>query len=381
MINHKKRVLLLNMCDGFGGMAVHNIGQYQALLGSRDYDVTLLIPEKSKIRQKLDALGLSYLTTNVYPYFKLPVISWLAHIKFFFYLYGMVKEKNIQIIHSNLSRELWACKMVARFLPVKVVHTRHTAVTSCGRYRWLGGVIGVSSFLVEALGKCGLKNVAMILPFFDERKFLDFVPKSGQTRQDFFKTKYNIAIKNVPIICTIACFNTNKNHVLLVRALHKLVYEKNKPVQLILVGQGRRKKILEKFVCDLKLQDYVYYVGFTDDTPAILYNSDMHALPSKREALGIVSLEAMLMGKPVICADKTGAQTIIIHEKTGLLFENNNGDDLVEKIEYLLDNQARAKELGENAYAYVCNNFLQDTKLAQLEQFYTKIFGNSVCKK
>ncbi len=370
----KQRILLLNICGEFGGGAVHIINQYKALL-KRNHDVTLLVAEKSKTCQALENNKLPYLTSKILPWFALKI---LGSIGLFIRLYTLCKKEKFNIIHCNLTRELWACKMVARFLPVKIIFTKHKSLSGKpSGCKGFDGIIGVSRSITDSLESynnryhLGFKNITTILPFFDETKFQNVT--STQTRQDFFKNTYDISIKNVPIICTIACFNTDKNHRILLQALHKLIHLKHKSIQLMLVGNGRKKDELKTMVATLNLQDYVHFLGFTDQTPAILFHSDIHVLPSKREALGIANLEAALMKKPILGATKTGAESIIIHENNGLLFENDNANDLAIQIERLLDKPQWAIELGLNAHQNIICNFSEAQKIAQLEQFYDRI--------
>ena len=76
------------------------------------------------------------------------------------------------------------------------------------------------------------------------------------------------------------------------------------------------------------------------------------------------------MAKPTIGTRKTGAEEIILHEQTGLLFQNNDLDDLVCQLKRLLDNPMWAKDLGERAYQHVTQNFVPDITFATYEKLY-----------
>ena len=117
----------------------------------------------------------------------------------------------------------------------------------------------------------------------------------------------------------------------------------------------------------------VHFVGFSQEIPEVLYHSDIFVLTSNWEAFGIVYLEAGLMKKPAIGAYQTGAQDTIIDGKTGLLFKNNEVDDLVEKLEILIQNPELQKKMGQQGYDHVAAHFLNQTKLKKLEALYQKV--------
>jgi glycosyltransferase involved in cell wall biosynthesis len=96
-------------------------------------------------------------------------------------------------------------------------------------------------------------------------------------------------------------------------------------------------------------------------------------LSSRNEASPLVYREAGLMRKPAIGATETGAQAIILNEKTGLLFKNNDAQDLANQIERLLDNPEWARELGNNAYQHIIKNFLPEAIFEKYKELYATL--------
>ena len=68
-----------------------------------------------------------------------------------------------------------------------------------------------------------------------------------------------------------------------------------------------------------------------------------------------------------------GVMATIKHEKTGLLFENGNVNDLVQKITRLINDPELRKAYGENAYEFVKENFLSDVLMKTVDKFYKEI--------
>jgi rhamnosyl/mannosyltransferase len=132
-----------------------------------------------------------------------------------------------------------------------------------------------------------------------------------------------------------------KGHEVLIRAVAGM-----EDVQAIIVGDGDRRTELEKLITELRVQDRVTLTGLLSEEKlqALLASSDCCCLPSleRTEAFGLVLLEAMCYGKPVIVADVPGSGMgwVVEDEKTGLLFKVGE----VEALVGLLDRYASGRE-------------------------------------
>ncbi len=86
-----------------------------------------------------------------------------------------------------------------------------------------------------------------------------------------------------------------------------------------------------------------------DNLPSLYKDADIVVVPSIwMEPFGIVALEAMASGVPVIASQIGGLQNIVIDGKTGFLFEPGNVKELMDKMENLLDNQSLRETMGDN---------------------------------
>lgn len=121
-------------------------------------------------------------------------------------------------------------------------------------------------------------------------------------------------------ILSIGRLTYYKGHEVLIRAAAHMP-----DAHVLVVGQGDRERALKREISRLGLNGRVTLLGFLPDrnVQALLSTCDIFCLPSieRTEAFGLVILEAMAYGKPVVAADVTGSGMgwIIQHEKTGIL--------------------------------------------------------------
>ena len=118
-----------------------------------------------------------------------------------------------------------------------------------------------------------------------------------------------------------------------------------------LVGVGTSYTFLKDLVARLSLGRDIAFLGNRNDVPALLREADLFVLPSRFEGFGIVAIEAMVSGLPVVVSDVDGPGEFIVHAKNGLLFESENALDLAEKITKIMMDSALSKRLAEAGLA------------------------------
>ena len=98
-----------------------------------------------------------------------------------------------------------------------------------------------------------------------------------------------------------------------------------------------------------KLNVRVRFLGFVQEMTPVFEAADIFVLPSIAEAFGLVIIEAMAMGRPVIVPRNAGALDIVDEGRTGLFFESGNPRDLAEKIRWLVERPEERARLGTEA--------------------------------
>ena len=105
------------------------------------------------------------------------------------------------------------------------------------------------------------------------------------------------------LIGTFANFRLQKNHANLIKAISLLENSGKTKPKLLLCGSGPTESDIRELVHELKIDEYVSFMGIRSDIPELMNIIDIYCLPSHYEGLPFSILEAMASGKPVVATD------------------------------------------------------------------------------
>ena len=164
-----------------------------------------------------------------------------------------------------------------------------------------------------------------------------------------------------PILLFVGRFVDYKGVDVLLRAMPGI------DADLMLVGDGPRREALQDLAFELGVSDRVHFLGEVGEESLLAWYHacDALVLPSvtRQEAFGMVQLEAMLCGHPVVSTDLgTGVAWVNQHERTGLVVPPGDADALHRAIARLLSDADLRKQLGRTARARVHEEF-SDTRM------------------
>ncbi|MCX7925464.1 MAG: glycosyltransferase family 4 protein [Fimbriimonadales bacterium] len=160
-----------------------------------------------------------------------------------------------------------------------------------------------------------------------------------------------------PLIFFVGRMVREKGVQILLQAL-PLVLSEFPRARLVIVGGGYRAH-LEEFVRFCHLESAVHFTGFIPDADLLrLYRVvDVAVYPSLYEPFGIVALEAMAAGAPVVVSDAGGLKEVVRHEETGILTWAGNPESLAWGILRVLQDPDAARRRAQNALKAVQREF------------------------
>ena len=127
-----------------------------------------------------------------------------------------------------------------------------------------------------------------------------------------------------------------------------------KKIKFLIAGTGPAHERYREMVAHSSLSNVVSFAGFVNDAdlPKYYAASDLFCMPSTFETQGIVSLEAMASGKPVVGADYLALKDIIVDGKNGEKFKPGSSVDCAGKIEKVINNIGAYRGMFETAKKY-----------------------------
>lgn len=143
------------------------------------------------------------------------------------------------------------------------------------------------------------------------------------------------------------------------------------PAKLVLVGEGPELNEARQLVRSLGIEDKVKFLGKQDDVPPLFQIADLFLLPSEKESFGLVALEAMASGVPVIGSTIGGIPELVISGETGYLADVGDIETMSARAVDLLTNETRHHLFAQASRRRAQLEFDVDAKVREYEDIYT----------
>jgi len=168
-------------------------------------------------------------------------------------------------------------------------------------------------------------KVSVIYNGYNSNLFEDVSPNKA-------KEKLNLP-EDKKIILSVGNLELVKGHKYLIEAM-KEVIKREENITCLIIGSGSQKKNVNSLIDRLSLSKYIKLVGEKphNEVPLWMNACDVFVLPSLNESFGIVQVEAMACGKPVVATFNGGSEEVIVNEKLGILVEPKDANELANAI-------------------------------------------------
>jgi len=299
-------------------------------------------------------------------------------------LVNMAKLHEIEIVHVHYAiphayAGYMAKQMLAQegiFIPM--VTTLHgTDITLVGSHPFYKPAVTFSINNSDAVTSVSQSLKDDTLRLFNIKKEIEVVPNFIDTKK--YENLYSdcerelIASKNEKIITHISNIRKVKRVDDVIEIFDRI--QKELPAKLVIVGDGPEKESLENLCKKKGIDEKVLFVGNSHEVDKILCFSDLFILPSEHESFGLVALEAMVCGVPVISSNAGGLPEVNIHGESGYLSDVGNVDEMAKNALKILENndthQLFKRKAKENAQRF-------ETEL--IVPLYEEIYKKSLAK-
>ena len=154
-----------------------------------------------------------------------------------------------------------------------------------------------------------------------------------------------------PVFLFVGRLITLKGWRYLLEAAAQLVERGMDSFSVVFAGDGEQRLDLLRMVAALRLESIVHLMGQVsyDDLGALFLASDVFVLPTLEDVWGMVVLEAMAFGKPVLCSQYAGAKEMVEHGMNGYVFDPRNQGELAEYMERFIQQPGLIAEFGQKS--------------------------------
>jgi glycosyltransferase involved in cell wall biosynthesis len=236
-------------------------------------------------------------------------------------------------------------------------------------------IVAPSAPMLDVLRAYGVKVNAEVIPTGLQAR--SFEESNGQA----FRLKYGIDLDR-PMLLYVGRVAFEKNIDFLLEMTKSLI-EKRPNVLLVVTGEGPAEAHLHQLAKTLDIEKNVKFIGYLDrntELNACYESADIFVFSSKSETQGLVILEAMAQGTPVVAIAELGTASILIEGK-GALIAQDNIPHFVEKVNQLLTYPEHRFELGRQAKIYALDKWTAKFQAQRMIQLYLKLINRESSNK
>lgn len=166
---------------------------------------------------------------------------------------------------------------------------------------------------------------------------------------------YHAAKPGVPMLLSVGRMTPQKKYLRFLDVLARLRKE-GIPFQWYVLGEGYEKDTIESKIAELRLEDCVFLEGLTDNPYKYMKRCGLFVLPSGWEGFPTVTVEAKILGCPVLATDVSGIREQLTHGETGWIVDNSE-NGIYEGLKYLLENlEVRERLRVNDGIEKICDN-------------------------
>lgn len=301
------------------------------------------------------------------------------NIRYIIKLIRYVYRNKINVIQAHLLGVSLYCSFVSLFTGIPLISTIHGYVDvpkrkSILKFRFISmfakRIVFVSehlrAYFLETTG-INKRKTEIIYNGINRQMYLE-------SPRDDLRTEFGLSNDDV-LVGSVGNITPPKGYDILLTAA-SIVCKSNPHTRFLIAGEkrGLLYKDLEDLCRDLRLNDNVFFVGYRTRIASFLKGLDIFVLPSITEGFSLSTVEAMVVGLPVIVTKSGGPEEIIDDPNDGLIVDANDPNALAEKILLLLDNFVLKKRISSAARKSFQNKFTVEQMVNKYERLY-KQFG------
>lgn len=383
---NKQKLLYIITQGHWGGAQKYVFDLATSLVN--DYDITVAVGEPNYMpdlqkkliaNHKIKLIQLNFLQRSISPFKDFIALLEINN------LYRKIKP---DIIHLNSAKAgvlgSFACQLstVSCQLLIYTVHgwvfNEPMSQTKKFIYKVMEGVSSRRKNKIIVLSETE-KNIGINTLRIKEQKFC-VIPVGIQKTEEILDRnsaikklntilKNNILTEKDYIFGTIANFYPTKNLLGLIEAFN-IANPKLNNYKCLIIGDGEQRYKLEFLIKKYNLENNIFLTGFIENAEMLLNAFDVFVLPSKKEGMPYTIIEAQSHGIPIISTFVGAIPKIIDNNKTGLLIEPGNTNQLADALIYAFNNKKQMQEMANTALGQSLPQYMKDNMIIETVNLY-----------
>jgi N-acetyl-alpha-D-glucosaminyl L-malate synthase BshA len=380
MLNIHKRPLKIGITCypslGGSGVIASELGKLLSEAGHEVHFITSSVPFRfGKYYPNIffHEVEVNHYSVFQYPPYDLTLASRMAQV---------ANREKLDILHVHYAVPHAICAYLAKQMidhPIKVITTLHgTDITVLGYDETLKDMIKLGiekSDAVTAVSEDLIIQTKDVLQI--ERpihKVYNFVDKRIYFKRENGDIRERFAARDEKLIVHISNYRPVKRVMDVAHIFQKINEEVN--AKMVFIGEGPDFPKICTWMRENGLEDRVICLGKQEDTSEILSHMDLMLLPSEKESFGLVALEAMSCGVPVVSSNTGGLPEVIEHGKSGYTFPVGDIENMAEAAISLLQDETKF-ELFSKAAIHRSQTLFDAHKIVKIyEELYYDVLEN-----
>lgn len=361
---------------GGSGIIATELGKLLAERGHEIHFITSSRPFRLEQYREMKRIYYHEVKVNEYSVFQYPPYDITLASK----MAEVAKRYDLDLIHVHYAVPHAVCGILAKQMldhKLKIMTTLHgTDITVLGYDPSLREIIrfaieqsDVVTAVSEDLARQTRELVQTTKPI---ETVYNFVDERVYTRNEVTERKKRYGIDDEErVFIHISNFRPVKRVPDVIRSF-KLISEQMK-AKLLLIGEGPDLEEVKRLIYEFDLEDNVLVLGRQNQIADFLSMSDLLLLLSEKESFGLVALEAMACGVPVIATNTGGIPEVVIDGETGYLCDVGAVECIAEKAVHLLTDESRYERFSRAAIKRAKQSFNSKTIVDTYERLYIKM--------
>lgn len=273
----------------------------------------------------------------------------------------MLKEFRPHIIHAHLARASWMAGIVGSKLNMPTVSTTHNRIKKkyINKIGYFTTITNNLKNYIESFG-IGSDRIRKIPNF----SLIEPTEIPSEKRH------------NPLVFFSLGRFVSKKGFDVLLQAFKQYSKTNAPPAKLMIAGSGPLDQKLRHQAAELGIADLVEFSGWIDDVPAFCDKGDIFILPSRDEPFGIVLLESMSMGKPIIATSVSGPLDFL-DDQTAFFVTPGDSEELSKAMQAAATSPEACHSKALEALRRFRAEYTREAVLPRFIDFYEEILKSS----